>query len=61
MQFTRNTSTRPSKNKLVLLIKLILILIAIFVIVIALNKIEFPAPSKTIEKIISNENLKIVK
>tara|TARA_B110001452_G_scaffold265578_1_gene270513 strand:+ start:2061 stop:2180 length:120 start_codon:yes stop_codon:yes gene_type:complete len=36
-------------------------LIVIVGIVIILNKIDFPSPNKEIEKIISNEKLKIVK
>ena len=61
MQFTRNTSTRKPKTIFMFLIKIILIFGAIFVAVVLLNKIEFPSPNKKIEKIISNENLKIVK
>ena len=61
MQFTRNTSTRNKKNFLILSIKIILIFVVIFFSVILLNKIDLPLPSKDIEKIIPNENLKIVK
>ena len=42
-------------------IKLILILTVILIAVFLLNKIDFPAPKKEIEKVISNENFKIVK
>ena len=59
MQFTRKTSL--SKSMTGLLIKLILILSVFIGIIFLLNKIDFPAPKKTIEKIISNENFKIVK
>ena len=59
MQFTRKTSL--SKTVTGLLIKLILILLVLFGIIFLLNKMDFPAPTKTIEKIISNENFKIVK
>ena len=58
MQFTRNTSTGKSKN---LLIKVALILVAVIVVIALLNKIDFPSPNKEIEKIISNEKIKIVK
>ncbi len=57
MQFSKNTSNSSTKG---LLIKVILILIAIGAITL-LGKIEFPSPNKDIEKIISNEKLKIVK
>ncbi len=59
MQFTKNTSSR--RKVLGFTIKLILFLILIFVGVFVLNQIDFPAPKKEIEKIIPNENFKIVK
>jgi len=59
MQFTRKTSY--SKSIIGLLIKLILILIVFIGIIFLLNKLDFPAPKKAIEKIIPNENFKIVK
>ena len=59
MQFIKKTSA--SNNILKIILKSTLILFIIFGIVILLNKIDFPAPKKEIEKIISNENFKIVK
>ena len=59
MQFIKKTSSRPSI--LGWTIKLSLILVIFLVAVFLLNKIEFPAPKQEIEKIIPNENLKIVK
>jgi len=59
MQFSKNTSIGSSSKGF--LIKIILILIVIIGAVILLGKIDFPSPSKEIEKIISNEKLKIVK
>jgi phosphotransferase system glucose/maltose/N-acetylglucosamine-specific IIC component len=59
MQFIKKTSS--SRNILGLLIKLALVFLVFFVIVFLLNKINFPAPSKEIEKIIPNENFKVVK
>jgi len=59
MQFTRKTSY--SKSIIGLLIKLMLIAIVLITIIFFLNKLDFPAPKKTIEKIIPNENFKIVK
>jgi len=61
MQFTRNTSTRNLGGYLKLLVKVTLIFIVIFVVVTLLNRIDLPSPNKKIEKIIPNENLKIVK
>ena len=59
MQFIKKTSSRPSI--LALVVKLTLILVFILGVVFILNKIDFPAPTKEIQKIISNENFKIVK
>jgi len=59
MQFTKKTSS--SKSFLVLAIKLGLVLAVILGVIFLLNKIDFPAPKKEIEKIIPNENFKIVK
>ena len=59
MQFIKKTSSRASILSIV--IKLVLVLIIILGIVFLLNKIDFPAPIKEIEKIIPNENFKIVK
>ena len=59
MQFTRNTSS--SKRATSLILKLILVIVLILGTIFLLSKIDFPAPKKQIEKIISNENFKIVK
>tara|TARA_B100000767_G_C19491308_1_gene420356 strand:- start:478 stop:654 length:177 start_codon:yes stop_codon:yes gene_type:complete len=58
MEFSKNTSTSRSKS---LLIKVTLFLVVIVSAVILLDKIDFPSPNEEIEKIISNEKLKIVK
>ena len=59
MQFYKKTSSR--KSLIEIIIKLSLILLFILSIVFFLNKIEFPAPKKDIQKIIPNEKFKIVK
>jgi len=59
MQFIKKTSLRA--NILGLIIKLALAIVLILLIVFFLNKIDFPAPKKDIEKIIPNENFKIIK
>ncbi len=59
MQFIKKTSSRTTI--LGLAIKISLIFVVIIGIVFLLNKIEFPAPKKEIEKTISNENFRIVK
>ena len=59
MQIYKKTSSRQSLIGII--IKLTLILLFILGIVFFLNKIEFPAPKKDIQKIIRNEKFKIVK
>ena len=59
MQFIKKTSS--STNIFRIIIKLALVLVIILGIVFLLNKIDFPAPEKEIQKIIPNENFKIVK
>ena len=59
MQFIKKTSSRT--NIIGILIKVSLSVLVIFGIVFLLNKIDFPSPKKSIEKLISNENFKIVK
>ena len=59
MQFIKKTSSSQSIVKLV--IKVSLIMIILLGIIFLLNKIDFPAPKYEIEKIIPNENFKIVK
>ena len=60
MQFNKNTSLGKT-NIMGLIIKSILGLVVILSLVFFINKIDFPAPKKEIEKIIPNENFKIVK
>ena len=59
MQFIKKTSLRD--NIIGLIMKLGLAIVLILAIVFFLNKIDVPAPKKDIEKIIPNENFKIVK
>tara|TARA_B100000963_G_scaffold355888_1_gene375013 strand:+ start:626 stop:805 length:180 start_codon:yes stop_codon:yes gene_type:complete len=59
MQFTKKTSS--SRSIVSILTKLVLSLFVLFLIIFLLNKIDFPAPKKDIDKIIPNENFKIVK
>ena len=59
MQFYKKTSSR--KSLIGITIKLTLILLSILGIVFFLNKIEFPAPTKDIQKTIPNEKFKTIK
>ena len=59
MQFIKKTSSRTSIISLT--IKFALILVVILGVIFFLNKIDFPAPKKEIEKVIPNENFKVIK
>ena len=59
MQFTRKTSS--SKKAIGLIIKLALVSVLLLGAIFLLSKIDFPAPKKEIEKIVPNENFKIIK
>ncbi len=61
MQFHKKTSIGKSNNLIKLLIKIALIFVLFFVILILVDKINFPKPNKIIEKIIPNENFKVIK
>ena len=60
MQFNKNTSSGKI-NIIGLVIKSNISFIIILGLGFFLNKVDFPAPKKEIEKIIPNENFKIVK
>tara|TARA_B110001452_G_C14964070_1_gene337085 strand:- start:400 stop:579 length:180 start_codon:yes stop_codon:yes gene_type:complete len=59
MQFIRNTSSSKSMTNLILKLGVVVFIFlgAIFI----LSKVDFPAPKKEIQKIIPNENFKVVK
>jgi len=59
MQFIKKTSS--SRSIIGIITKTALVSITILLVIFLLNKIDFPAPKKEIEKIITNENFKIVK
>ena len=60
MQIYKKTRSRSS-SLLSLAIRIVIILMIFAGITFLLNKINFPTPNKVIEKIIPNENFKIVK
>tara|TARA_B100000029_G_scaffold345832_1_gene338208 strand:- start:1418 stop:1603 length:186 start_codon:yes stop_codon:yes gene_type:complete len=61
MQFTKKTSSGKVTALGKFLIKFILVVFVIFLGLILISKIDFPAPNKKIEKIITNENFKTIK
>ena len=60
MQFSKKTSS-VGTNARGIIIKSILGIVLISIIVFFISSIDFPAPNKAIEKIIPNENFKIIK
>ena len=60
MQFTK-TSSSGKASIIAIVIKSILGLVVILGIMFFINTIDFPTPKKEIEKIVPNENFKIVK
>ena len=61
MEFQRKNNNSITGRLKGPLIKIIFILIILIGFMYALGSIDFPAPNKKIEKIIPNENFKIVK
>ena len=61
MQFEKKTRIGSPKGIFGIMIKIVLILVILFIAIILIDRINFPSPIKKIEKIISNENFKIVK
>ena len=60
MQFSKKTSSVGTNTKGIV-IKSILGIALISIIVFFISSIDFPVPNKEIEKIIPNENFKIIK
>ena len=61
MQFHKKTSIGKSNFLIKILLKMALIFFLFIILLILVDQINFPSPNKKIEKIIPNENLKIVK
>ena len=61
MQFEKKTRIGSPKGIFGILIKIILTVIVLAVLIILVDRINFPSPVKQIEKVIPNENYKIIK
>ena len=61
MQFEKKTTIGNPKGIFGILIKILLALVVLVISIILIDQIDFPSPIKKIEKVISNENFKIVK
>ncbi len=60
-QFQKRSKVGGLGGPIKLLFKITFVLIVLLFIIVLVDKINFPYPNKKIEKVISNENLKIVK
>ena len=61
MQFEKKTTIGNPKGIFGILIKILLALVVLVITIILIDRIDFPSPIKKIEKVIPNENFKIVK
>ena len=61
MQFEKKTRIGSTRGLLGILIKVIIVLLILSITIILVDRINFPTPIKKIEKVISNENFKIIK
>ena len=61
MHFYKKTSIGKSNNYIKLVIKLILVFFLFIALLFMLDQINFPSPNKKIEKLIPNENFKVIK
>ena len=61
MQFEKKTRAGNINGIAKLLIKIVLIFLALLIVVVLIDRIDFPSPTKKIQKIIPNENIKILK
>ena len=60
-QFQRKENFSKTNALIKIIIKIVLVFLLFFTVVVLFDKADFPSPNKAIEKIIPNENLKIVK
>ena len=61
MEFRKKSTIGPLGSSAKMLIKIVFIAILLLFLVVLVDKINFPYPNKKIQKIIPNENLKVVK
>ena len=61
MQFEKKTRLGNLGAVSKLIIKLGVLALIVFIAIVMIDKINFPKPNKSIEKIIPNEKIKIIK
>ena len=61
MQFEKKTRIGNPKGIFGIMIKIILLIFILVISIVLIDRINFPSPTKKIEKVIPNENFKVVK
>ncbi len=61
MYFQKKQAIGKSNYLIKLIIKIALVFFLFFIILLLVDQINCPSPNKKIEKIIPNENLKVIK
>lgn len=61
MQFRKKTSVGSISALGRIIIKLIILIALLYSVIYLIDKIKFPSPNKQIEKIVPNENFKVIK
>ncbi len=61
MEFEKKTRIGNPKGIFGIMIKIILLIFILILSIVLIDRINFPSPTKKIEKVIPNENFKIVK
>ena len=61
MQFQKKTRAGRFCNLMKIFIRVAFFFVIILLLVVLVDRINFPYPNKKIQKIISNENFKVVK
>jgi len=61
MEFEKKTRIGNPKGIFGIMIKIILLMFILVISIVLIDRINFPSPTKKIEKVIPNENFKIVK
>ena len=61
MEFEKKTRIGNPNGIFGIMIKIILLIFILVISIVLIDRINFPSPTKKIEKVIPNENFKIVK
>ena len=61
MQFIKKTRSGPLSGFGKFIIKFVLFIFVLLALLVFVDRIDFPSPNNKIEKVIPNENLRVVK